>query len=142
MKKVLTAILLTAILAGGAFLATQSVAAQEEPVSLVERLAQRFGLEQAQVEEEVNQFRQEGGFRRGGQKPEADLDQAVADGVISAEQKQALEAKWAERQAQRETHREEMKAWMEENDIDCQALSQYQSAMKGRFRKGEVPAEE
>ncbi len=135
MKKILTAVLLTAIIAGGAFLATQNVAAQEEPVSLVERLAQRFGLEQAQVEEEVNQFRQDGGFRRGGQKPEADLEQAVADGAISAEQKQALEAKWQEREVQREAHREEMKTWMEEQGLDCQTLSQYRGAMRGG-RKG------
>lgn len=136
MKKILTAVLLTAILAGGAFLATQQVLAQEEPASLVERLAQRFGLDQAQVEEEVNQFRQEGGgFRRGGQKPEADLDQAVADGVITAEQKQALEAKWAEREAQREAHQEEMRVWMEEQGLDCQALSQYRSGM-GSGRRG------
>lgn len=136
MKKILTVALLTAILAGGTFLVTQKVAAQEEPVSLVERLAQRFGLDQAQVEEEVSQFRQEGGgFRRGGQKPAADLDQAVADGVISAEQKQALEAKWQERQAQREAHREEMRVWMEEQGLDCQDLSQYRSGM-GSGRKG------
>lgn len=134
MKKILTAVLLTAILAGGAFLATQQVLAQEEPANLVERLAQRFGLDQAQVEEEVSQFRQEGGFRRGGQKPEADLDQAVADGVISPEQKQALETKWAEREAQREAHREEMKIWMEEQGLDCQDLSQYRGGMRGGQR--------
>jgi hypothetical protein len=135
MKKILTATLLAAVLVGGTFLVTQNALAQEEPVGLIERLAQRFGLDQAQVEEEVSRFRQDGGFRRGVQKPEADLDQAVADGAISPEQKQALEAKWEERQAQREAHREEMKTWMEEQGLDCQTLSQYRGAMRGG-RKG------
>jgi len=140
MKKTLTVALLMAILVGGAFLASQNVAAQEEPAGLMERLVQRFGLDQAQVEEEFGKSRQEGGFRRGGSM-RGDLDQAVADGVISAEQKQTLEAKWEEHQAQREAHREEMQSWMAENGIDCQALSQYREAMGGRFRKGEIPTE-
>ena len=140
MKKTLTAALLTAILVGGAFLASQNVAAQEEPAGLIERLAGRFGLNQTEVAEEFSQFHQDGGFRHGGSM-KGDLDQAVADGVISAEQKQALEEKREERQAQREAHREEMQGWMAENGIDCQALAQYRGAMGGRFRKGEAPTE-
>jgi len=134
MKKILTAILLAAVLVGGTFLVTQNALAQEEPVGLIERLAQRFGLDQAQVEEEVSRFRQDGGSRHGG-PIKGDLDQAVTDGAISPEQKQALEAKWEERQAQREAHREEMKTWMEEQGLDCQTLSQYRGAMRGG-RKG------
>jgi Ni/Co efflux regulator RcnB len=136
MKKTLTAILLTAVMAGGLFLASQTVLAQEEQTSLIERLAQRFGLNQAEVENEFEQFRQEGGSRRGRQI-KGDLDQAVADGVISAEQKQALETKRQEWQAEREAHQEEMRAWMEENGFDCQALSQYRSGVGvGQSRRG------
>ncbi len=135
MKKILTAILLAAVLVGGTFLVTQNALAQEEPVGLIERLAQRFGLDQAQVEEEFNQFRQDGGSRHGG-PIKGDLDQAVTDGAISPEQKQALEAKWEERQTQREAHREEMQNWMAENDIDCQALAQYRGAVKGGAKRG------
>jgi hypothetical protein len=135
MKKTLTVALLMAILVGGAFLASQNVAAQEEPAGLMERLVQRFGLDQAQVEEEFGKSRQEGGFRRGGSM-RGDLDQAVTDGAISPEQKQALEAKWEERQTQREAHREEMQNWMAENDIDCQALAQYRGAVKGGAKRG------
>jgi len=124
MKKILTAILLAAVLVGGTFLVTQNALAQEEPVGLIERLAQRFGLDQAQVEEEFNQFRQDGGSRHGG-PIKGDLDQAVTDGAISPEQKQALEAKWEERQN-----------WMAENDIDCQALAQYRGAVKGGAKRG------
>jgi hypothetical protein len=135
MKKTLIAALLTAILVGGAFLASQNVAAQEEQAGLVERLAGRFGLNQTEVAEEFSQFHQDGGFRRGGSM-KGDLDQAVADGVISVQQKQALEAKWEEHQAQREAHREEMQSWMAENDIDCQALAQYRGAVKGGAKRG------
>ena len=69
------------------------------------------------------------------QHKEERLSQAVEDGVISEEQKQALQDKWQEmwqeRQVEREQHREEMQAWFEEQGIDPEALRQY-----GGFKMG------
>ena len=48
---------------------------------------------------------------------EARLDRAVNDGVITANQKQALLNKHAEMQGKRNQMREEMQKWMEEKTI-------------------------
>ncbi len=130
-------ILLTAVLAGGTFLvAQQNVAAAEESIGLAERIAQRFGLNRTEVEEEFVQYRQKHQFQRGG-PVKGDLDQAVVDGAITAEQKSALEAKWTERQSEREAHREEMQQWMEEQGIDYQQLREYRG-MKGGCHGGRL----
>lgn len=53
------------------------------------------------------------------------LNQAVSDGVITEEQKQAFLDKWGEKKAHREQHRAEMQTWFEEQGIDVQALHDY-----------------
>jgi len=63
---------------------------------------------------------------------EAKLDEAVGDGVITAEQKQALLDKRAEMQQEREQKREETKTWREESGIDFEALAPYKSGYGGK----------
>lgn len=60
------------------------------------------------------------------------LDEAVADGVITPDQKQALLDKRAEMQEKREQLREEMRTWMDENGFDCEALAPYRIGYGGR----------
>lgn len=49
-----------------------------------------------------------------------DLEDAVANGDITAEQRAAIEAKRDEVEAERTEHRAEMQQWAEENNIDLQ----------------------
>lgn len=60
------------------------------------------------------------------------LDEAVGDGVITAEQKQALLDKDAEMQTKYEQLREEMQQWQEQSGIDFEALAPYHIGCGGR----------
>lgn len=97
--------------------------------SLVERIATKFNLDESEVQAEFKAHGQE--------RQEARLDEAVADGTITEDQKTLLMEKRAEMaesrpdfsdmneeeaMAAREEHRTEMKAWAEENGIDLEAL--------------------
>lgn len=53
------------------------------------------------------------------------LNQAVDDGVITAEQKEALSSKFAQLQQKREQHQAELEAWFKEQGIDPKALTPY-----------------
>ena len=63
---------------------------------------------------------------------EANLDEAVGDGVITAEQQQTLLDKRAEMQQERAQKREEMKTWREESGIDFEALAPYHAGYGGK----------
>jgi len=128
-KKTITSITLATLLAVG--LVAANIAQAEEPNfsnPLVQRLAETFGLAEDDVQavfdaardehRETMQTRKEGG-----------LAQAVADGVLTQEQADALETKRQEmRQSQEEAkqqHHAEMQAWLEEQSINSDALMQY-----------------
>ena len=103
---------------------------------IVQKIAERFGLNQDEVQQvfdEEHQYK----MQQRKQRFEDRLTIAVADGVITAEQKQALlqkmaelrpdaaemkELSFAERRQLHKQHREEMKAWVEANGIDLKAL--------------------
>ncbi len=59
------------------------------------------------------------------------LDEAVEDGVITADQKQTLLDKRAEMHEKHEQLREEMHQWMEESGIDHEALAAYRKGCGG-----------
>lgn len=121
-----------AILAGAASL--QSVSAEElnNYPPMVQRLAERFGLNADEVQEEFDTMHQERMQEREAQH-NAQLDQLVEDGVLTQEQRDELEAMheefqashenmqsmtMEERHAAMEEHRAEMDAWAEENNVD------------------------
>ncbi len=140
MKKTATylGLALAVLLVSGAGLAH---AYQQGPVwsgqngNLVDRLVEKFDLSQDEVDEVLGEFRAE---RREQVKirQEERLDQLVKDGEITAEQKELLGQKreehraqmeslsLEEREEQRDEHREEMKGWMEKNNIDMSNLGQ------------------
>lgn len=142
---------IVAIIVGGTTLAgAQYVSAQEilDPhVTIVQRLAQRFGLQENDVQAVFNEVHQE---REAEMKAalEERLAQAVTDGKITEAQKQAILDKIAEehqsrqffkvdlrnmtqeeRQAEMEKHRSEMQqrhqeleTWATEQGIDLETL--------------------
>lgn len=106
-------------------------------LSLSERISEAFNVDSGKVEEVVAGFHREKVAERQEQRlaqQEERLNKAVADGVITGEQKASLQAKHREMAAERQRHREEMRQWMEDNGIDPQALRQYRFAGRsGKF---------
>ena len=119
--------------------------------ALVQKVANRFGLNQDEVQAVFDEDRAERrAFRQQDREARQEemwqrmterLDQAVADGNISEAQKQLIlekhqemqaecqarmengdELTFEQRQALREQHREQMEAWAEENEIDLEYL--------------------
>ena len=119
--------------------------------SLIQKIAEHFGLNQDEVQTVFNEYRQEEQTQRQAEmqtKREEVLSQAVTDGKITQEQKSAILAKEAEmqqqvselkdlsneeRQTQMTALREEMRAWFESQGIDETQL--------GLGRLGEGPGD-
>ena len=114
--------------------------------SLIQKLASKFGVEEAEVESVFNEHRQEMQTEREA-KFSAKLDEAVEAGEITAEQKQAILDKHEEMRSKheelkdlsQEERREKMKGlkdemrdWAEENDIDMRDIApKGEKGMKG-----------
>ena len=148
MKKL---ILITFLAAGVLVLGTTAVKADEtrDYPPIVQKLVERFGLNEDEVKAVFDENRTERKEERQAKHDEK-LDQAVSDGVITEEQKQALEAKREEmkpdkgefrdlskeeREVQREAHRGEMESWAEGQGIDLEALHQFMGPKKGPGRR-------
>jgi len=107
-----------------------TVRAVEPNQSIVDRLVARFNLNQDEVKgvfDEEQQARQE----KMQAEMESRLDEAVKDGVITAEQKEALLKKQTEWQEKEKQLREEKQKWMEESGIDFEKLAQYRVGLGG-----------
>ena len=112
----------TAATIGIASLAGVGVSAQStSQESLINRLAEAFNVSQEEVQ---TVFDEEKTARQAelAEERSEDLQTLVDDGTITAEQKTAIEAKQSELQTQRESQKEELEAWAEENDIDAKYL--------------------
>jgi cell division protein FtsN len=135
-KKLLIPTLGLAALIGTGIVGTSIVKADSfNPNSpIVQKLVERFGLNEDEVVSTFEELRTEHQemIRR---TKEEKLNQAVNDGVITEEQKQALLAKWEEMKAEKEQHREEMENWFDEQGIDREALMQYGGFGRGGLGK-------
>lgn len=133
MKKYLVVLASLLILLGFVGYGTVKAYAEENEGGyppLVQKLAERFNLNEEEVKTVFDEMRGEReGLRR--ENREEGLNQAVANGVITEEQKQKLTDKWAEEMSQRQKHGEEMKVWFEEQGINPESLKQY-GCMGGR----------
>lgn len=93
---------------------------------LVQKIIEKFGLNEEEVSKVVEEYRSENQGNR--------LDEAVANGKITSEQKDKILAKMEElqkenlnfqdmtqeeRRTQMETHRAELEKWAEDNGIDA-----------------------
>jgi hypothetical protein len=129
-KKILIPTLALAAITGLGVLGVTSVKADEDRPCppIVETLIEKFNLNEDEVSSVLDEVRQE---RQGQmqQNREERLNQAVSDGVITEEQKELIQTRWqemfAEREQERQAHREEMQAWFEENGIDHDALMEF-----------------
>jgi len=102
---------------------------------IIQTLINKFGLNQEEVVEVFQQERQQH-FQNRGENRRAGLDQALEDGVITAEQRQLMLDHQAEMEQERETRRQDHQAWAEQNGIDTEALHSYRMNEGQGFRGG------
>lgn len=107
-----------------------TVRAVESNQSIVDRLVVRFNLNQDEVKGVFNEEQQERQQKMQAEK-ESRLDEAVKDGAITAEQKEALLKKEAEWQEKNKQLMEERQKWMEESGIDFEKLASYRVGFGG-----------
>jgi len=124
----------TLLFAGALWLKTNSVSAAAYP-SMIDKIAEKFNLNEDEVADVFNEMRLERQQERQKQM-ESGLDEAVQDGVITAEQKELLLNKHAEMQTEREEHRKEMQSWFENQGIDPQSLAPYRKFGRLGFKHG------
>ncbi len=97
------------------------------------RDTERDALEQWAEDNGIDMKYVMGGHGRGGMGGSDILDDAVADGNITAEQKTLIEAKQDELESARELARDELKQWADSNSIE---LKDVMGGMGGHGRGG------
>lgn len=126
-KKTLAIVLTLGVIASvGYFGTTQVLASGTNPMyqNLISRIAQKFNLNESDVEAVFNAVKDE---RLDDMKKarEEKLSQAVKDGVITEAQKALLLAKFGEHIKERGLKKEDMQKWFRDNGIDEVKLQNY-----------------
>lgn len=159
MKKNLFVPIAVATVVGGSLMAQPTQAFgpwgnSEVHQQLIQRITQRFGLNQTEVEEVFQEFHQEKHQQRQTQF-EAKLDSLIEQGKLTQEQKMAILEKHEELQQQmtdnwetfrdlspeekrefHEQHRAELEAWAQANNLDTSLFHQVMGrGMKAKFRR-------
>jgi polyhydroxyalkanoate synthesis regulator phasin len=139
-KIVIPALALGVLMLVGAFWVGKTTArAATSKQSVVDRLVERFNLNKDEVTGVFDEMQQERQQERQAQM-ESRLDEAVKDGVITTEQKQALLQKQVEWQERQREMMEERQKWMEESGIDFEKLAPYRVGFGGKgFGRGFGP---
>lgn len=143
MKKILIVGLTLIGLAGVGWVFAHRALATEAATfnpSVVDKLVEKFGLNEDEVAgifDEARRERQQQMQEQRRTEMEKRLDEAVNDGVITADQKQALLDKQTEMQEKHQQLREEWQQWWEQSGIDLDALAPYYFGCGGRgFGRG------
>ncbi|MFC1711859.1 hypothetical protein ACFLZ1_04725 [Patescibacteria group bacterium] len=148
-KKILIPLLTLVIIGAVGFASTKAYANDNGYYPpIVQKIAERFGLNQDEVETVFDEARDERRAEMQNRFQER-LNQAVSDGKITIEQKEAILAKKAEMQERheelkdlspeeraeyKEAHQGELKAWAEENGIDLKDLFIGMGMRGGHFK--------
>ncbi len=122
-KLIIPSIVLGLLVTGGAAW-TATKAANGLGSNMASKLSEKLGVDESQVSSAMDQIREENQAERKSEIS-SNLDKAVADGVITAEQKQAWLDKHSELEAQRTKEREEYQKWLSDNGIDESKLRDY-----------------
>ena len=102
--------------------------------SMTAELAKRLNVSEDKVVDAMSEIRNEHWQERQ-EVREEHLEDAVEDGLLTVDQKQALVEKHEEMQTQHGERHEEMEKWFEEEGIDYEQLRQYR-ADNGQFSHG------
>ena len=139
-KKLLaTIIILGGIVSAGYFGVSAIFADDESPHNMiVTKLAQKFNLNESEVEAVFQSVRDERQAEMKQKRGER-LNDAVNDKVITEAQKNAILTKMQEHQEARGQNREEMQNWFKEQGIDQTKLRDYLGFGGHGSRKGMGP---
>ncbi len=102
----LVAVATVSAIAGATFLGANTVSAQTSGESLVSRIAERFDVSEAEVQEVVDEYKEAHHEEREAKRDEH-LQGLVDDGTLSEEQRAELEAFGEQRHSQMEELREQ-----------------------------------
>jgi len=136
-KKTILPVLALGLLATGAIIWQTGVASayfgggNGTPDKMAEELATKLNVSQDKVTTALEEIKTAHQAERQAEVT-TNLDKAVTDGAITAEQKQKLLDKMAENQkerqearAERKQNRDEMEQWLKDNGIDSEKLHSY-----------------
>lgn len=128
------------VVAGGAVLAviatslagfsTVSAQGNADDVSLAEKIASKFNLDQGEVKAVFEENRSAREAERQAEISDR-LQQAVDDGDITADQKKLIEQKQQQLEDARDAMKDELEKWAEDNDIDQKYLMFGGHGMRG-----------
>lgn len=130
-KKLISSFIILSLLVGSFFF-VREIKAEENGFHglMLERLTERFGLNKEEVDQVVQEFREERQMEHR-QGLEEKLSQAVEEGKLTEEQKQAWLEKSDQWREERERGREEKMSWFEDNGIDPQEIGDCQFGFRG-----------
>lgn len=117
-------IAVTAAIAGTIYATGASASWGKGPGNMSANLAEKLGVDQSKVNEAMDSIREEHRAERQAEVS-ANLEKAVSDGAITAEQKDKLLAKHEEMRTKRDAMRTELEQWYSENGIDADKLQEY-----------------
>lgn len=120
-KPLLVAGLVLAGIAGTTTLAATAVNAQSNGDTLVEKIASKFNLNKSDVQAVFDEAHDEHEAEKQAEFSD-DLQDKVDSGDITAEQKTLIENKFKELQGQRDSNRQALEDWAEQNNIDAKYL--------------------
>lgn len=127
-KIIIPAIALGAIVLGTSLYATGALAFQgpndQQRDERAQELADKLGIDKDKVSVAMNEIRSERQQARVAEVS-SKLDEAVSDGVITAQQKQKILDKQAELREQAGQKRGEMQQWFDDNGIDSDKVHEY-----------------
>ncbi len=103
---------------------------------LIQKLSERFGVDQKEVEEVFDEVYREH-LREIRRFKEDRLNQAVKDGVITEDQKDAIISKMDELIEKRQKERKELEDWFKEQGIDIKKLGKY-IGFRRHYRTGKM----
>ena len=145
----MASVAIVSAIAGASFIGANTASAHSGDGSLVSRIAERFGVSETEVQEVVDELKEERQAEREAARAEH-LDALVADGTLTAEQRAELEVFDDKRQAQREelkaqdltkqevreameALRDEVEAWAESEGVDLDSI---RPERDGEHRRG------
>jgi hypothetical protein len=136
-KVILPAMVLGLVLGGAAVyktgLASARFGADKGNSNMAQGLSEKLNVSKDQVTGAMDQIRTENQEKRR-TEISANLDKAVTDGVITADQKQKIVDHKAELQKQREERVANEKKWVADSGIDFSKLAQYHVGFMGEGR--------
>ena len=116
-------------------LTSHTLAADTSKATLPQRLASKLNLDQSKVDSAFGSIEQEN-FTNRQTAEQTKLDQAVKDGIITADQETKILDKQKELYTEHQKQRTDLEQWISDNNIDATKLRQYGIGIEGFGARG------